>query len=201
MSQIKLKHSGGNSVIIAAPDSNPASDRTLKLPSDGDGTILTSNSSVGKILQVVSTTKTDTASHSVGVGSVSGDVITTSITPSSASNKILVICSIWVGTPDEGAYGTFYRGGSVITAATGDSNSNRQRVSVNSFVINDNRSTELNKTFLDSPSTTSSTTYSVRIGGSKDGTTTYYVNRPYQWADDNRRATGISTLTLMEIAT
>jgi len=32
MSQIKLKHSGGNSVIIAAPDSNPASDVTLKLP-------------------------------------------------------------------------------------------------------------------------------------------------------------------------
>ena len=34
--QIKLLHSGGNGVIVAAPDSNPASDRTLKLPSDGD---------------------------------------------------------------------------------------------------------------------------------------------------------------------
>ena len=44
MSQIKLKHSGGNSVIIAAPSSNPAADRTLLLPSDGDGTILTTNS-------------------------------------------------------------------------------------------------------------------------------------------------------------
>tara|TARA_R100001440_G_scaffold1341_2_gene4479 strand:+ start:151 stop:771 length:621 start_codon:yes stop_codon:yes gene_type:complete len=32
MSQIKLKHSGGNSVIIAAPSSNPASDRTITLP-------------------------------------------------------------------------------------------------------------------------------------------------------------------------
>ena len=32
MSQIKLKHSGGNSVIIAAPNSNPSSDVTLKLP-------------------------------------------------------------------------------------------------------------------------------------------------------------------------
>ena len=44
MSQIKLKHSGGNSVIIAAPSSTPAADRTLLLPSDGDGTILTTNS-------------------------------------------------------------------------------------------------------------------------------------------------------------
>jgi hypothetical protein len=46
MSSIKLKHSGGNSVIIAAPSSNPASDRTLTLPSNADGTILTSQSSL-----------------------------------------------------------------------------------------------------------------------------------------------------------
>ena len=32
MSQIKLKHSGGNGVIIAAPSSNPAADRTITLP-------------------------------------------------------------------------------------------------------------------------------------------------------------------------
>ena len=45
MSNIKLVHSGGNSVSITAPDSNPASNRTLKLPSDVDGTITTYNSS------------------------------------------------------------------------------------------------------------------------------------------------------------
>jgi len=37
MSQIKLKHSGGNSSIIAAPSSNPASDVTFRLP-NADGT-------------------------------------------------------------------------------------------------------------------------------------------------------------------
>ena len=45
MSNIKLVHSGGNSVSITAPDSNPASNRTLKLPSSADGTITTYNSS------------------------------------------------------------------------------------------------------------------------------------------------------------
>ena len=45
MSNIKLVHSGGNSVSITAPDSNPASNRTLKLPSGADGTITTYNSS------------------------------------------------------------------------------------------------------------------------------------------------------------
>ena len=42
MSSIKLKHSGGNGVLISAPDTNPTSDRTLKLPStDVDGVMTT----------------------------------------------------------------------------------------------------------------------------------------------------------------
>ena len=45
MASIKLKHSGGNGVIIAAPTSNPASDKTLTLPSDVDGTIVSKDSS------------------------------------------------------------------------------------------------------------------------------------------------------------
>ena len=42
---IKLKHASGNGVIIAAPSSNPAADRTLTLPSDADGTIVSKDTS------------------------------------------------------------------------------------------------------------------------------------------------------------
>ena len=42
MSNIKLVHSGGNSVSITTPDSNPAANRTLKVPGNADGTVLTS---------------------------------------------------------------------------------------------------------------------------------------------------------------
>lgn len=50
MSSLKLKHSGGNSVIIAAPSSNPASDRTLTLTGDADGTIAkTSDIKIAKL--------------------------------------------------------------------------------------------------------------------------------------------------------
>ena len=45
MASIKLKHTGGNGVIIAAPTSNPASDKTLTLPSDVDGTVVSKDSS------------------------------------------------------------------------------------------------------------------------------------------------------------
>ncbi len=59
MSKIKLPHSSGNSVSISAPQSNPASDRTLYLPSNADGTIVTNNSpATGSIVQVTNTTVT-----------------------------------------------------------------------------------------------------------------------------------------------
>ena len=38
---LKLPHSSGNSVSITAPASNPAADRSLALPGNADGTILT----------------------------------------------------------------------------------------------------------------------------------------------------------------
>jgi len=44
MSSIKLKHSGGNGVIIAGPSSNPASDKTITLPSDETGVFATKDS-------------------------------------------------------------------------------------------------------------------------------------------------------------
>jgi len=51
MSQIKLVHSGGNGVTISAPSSNPAANRTLTLPGNADGNILTSTS--GSSIQVL----------------------------------------------------------------------------------------------------------------------------------------------------
>ncbi len=50
MSSIKLKHSGGNSVSISAPSSNPASDKIITLPNNETGQIITSDRS-GTTLQ------------------------------------------------------------------------------------------------------------------------------------------------------
>ena len=58
MSQIKLKHSGGNGVIIAAPSSNPASDRTITLPSDADGTLARTSDVAFKSVAIIADVKT-----------------------------------------------------------------------------------------------------------------------------------------------
>lgn len=88
MSQIKLLHSGGNGVILAAPSSNPASDRTLTLPGDADGTILTSNSSTGKILQCKYAIKNDTLSATGTTHTEISSDFRLTLTPASASNLI-----------------------------------------------------------------------------------------------------------------
>jgi hypothetical protein len=89
MSKIKLPHASGNSVSIAAPQSNPASDRTLYLPSNADGTIVTNNSpATGSIVQVVegdSTSYTQFTDNNFAASNLSA-----TITPQYASSKILI---------------------------------------------------------------------------------------------------------------
>ena len=63
MSSLKLLHSGGNGVIISAPSSNPASNRTITVPGNADGEMLTTtNPKAGNIIQVVNTGVTSTSS-------------------------------------------------------------------------------------------------------------------------------------------
>jgi len=75
MSSIKLKHSGGNSVIIPAPSSNPASDRTLTLPGDADATVLTNQTNLAATQS--SLVKITDASWTSAVSSVAIDNLDT----------------------------------------------------------------------------------------------------------------------------
>ena len=196
MSQIKLKHSGGNSVSIAAPDSNPASDRTLKLPSDGDGTILTTNSSVGKILQVVQTTKTDTQSiQSQTFTDISGMSVT--ITPTSASSKILVMFSISVTTSSYGMI-NLVRGSTDIFK--GNSAGSRINCTVAAITQNSYECETYSHTFLDSPNTTSATTYKLQAATPHQASYTIMFNRATTDTDYNYVPRPVSSITVMEVA-
>tara|TARA_R100000655_G_scaffold52676_3_gene90508 strand:+ start:2154 stop:2744 length:591 start_codon:yes stop_codon:yes gene_type:complete len=195
MSQIKLKHSGGNSVIIAAPDSNPASDRTLKLPSDADGTILTTNSATGKILQVQSTTKTDFASQALTGSSNFFDIsgMSVAITPSNTNNKIFVMFTVAVACNNnfQNNFIQLRRDSTDIAKGTAGGTVNA------SFYdkTRDNFSPEnISVHFLDSPSTTSAVTYKVRWSGENGDT--YYLNRN----SSNTNEGMISSITVMEVA-
>ena len=195
MSQIKLLHRGGNGVIIAAPDSNPASDRTLKLPSDGDGTILTTNSSVGKVLQVVQTIKKDQFSTSQAVGSGYTDLtgLSVTITPSSTSSKIMVEAHIYNSNNNAVNFFRILRGSTFIEQPTGTS-SDGANWNAHGFSYFDHQfqdTTVIN--ILDSPSTTSATTYKVQCACTSSALT---INKFYNTSNYY----GITTLTAMEVA-
>ena len=184
MSQIKLKHSGGNGVIIAAPTSNPAADRTLLLPSDGDSTIDTL-ARAGNILQVVqdsTTTQTTNTTVTMADTNLSG-----TITPTSSSSKILVdfMLNCTVGQNGTLLMMTLTRkigSGSFaeIDDYLGEADENRNRCSItlvpehNGYSCNQAR-----LSFLDSPATTSAVTYGIRVRHDSGSTLTVYINRNY----------------------
>ena len=195
MSQIKLLHSGGNGVIIAAPDSNPASDRTLKLPSDGDGTILTTNSSVGKILQVVESA--DYSSQTSTSSTTFQDTgITATITPSSSSSKVLVLCGgdTWIQGTGYKVFGEvrLVRGSTEIAKidhAYDSSNSSFGARLAQSFSINR----------LDSPNTTSATTYKIQIRVAGTGYSATIKNPSKQYGSGADYYAG-NRIQLLEVA-
>ena len=102
---IKLKHASGNGVIIAAPSSNPAADRTLTLPSDADGVIAKTDASgnlavTGDLTVDTDTLKVDSSNNRVGVGTTSPD---RTIHCHNSSNTTNVRAKFSNGTTGEGA--------------------------------------------------------------------------------------------------
>ena len=96
MSQLKLTaDGGGGTVAIKGPASTTGNNAfELTVPGTASGTILTSNSSVGKILQVVQHSfTTETSSTSITDVSIGGS--SKALTLSSSSNSVLIIASIY----------------------------------------------------------------------------------------------------------
>jgi hypothetical protein len=150
----------------------------------------------GKILQVVSTIKTDTfTSTGTSFQAVTG--LSQAITPSSTSSKILAIVSL-EGTSTSGtssSLGGFRLMRDATAIAIGDAAGSRAQMTSSLST----RSTSLyitmssTKSILDTPSTTSSITYSVEV---QVNAGTLYINRNENDSDGRF----VSTLTLMEVA-
>ena len=155
----------------------------------------------GKLLQVQSTTRTDTFSESLATGTLSADALTVNITPSNASNKIFLIAHVSMGLNNDNEVNwVFYKAGSLLTGAAGTAASNRKPRTT----VGDVRWTGTHHTFggqyLDTAGGTSQITYAVKLGHSANGTKTVYLNRSH--TDDNYiyDVRTQSTLTVMEVS-
>jgi hypothetical protein len=187
-----------------APTSVPLSsadilDGAITSAKIANGTITTADlaSGVGgKVLQVVQSVKTDTfSSSSSSFVDITG--LSISITPSSASNKILVMANIvGAGIPATNiGHFRIVRGATAIYV--GDSAGTRTQSFIGTMASDVNGSISSTAIFLDSPSSTSALTYKIQ------GLTTYssfYVNRSSNDSDDGTRPRTASSITVMEIS-
>jgi len=151
----------------------------------------------GKILQVVSTTKTDTVSqNSNSFGNISGMSVT--ITPSSSSNKILITGYVQVGI-NASQYRTYIKitGGNSANYI-GDATTGVEAANVGVARVSGDNYTQISVPlmYLDSPSTTSAITYQVQWA--QENNNTAYLNRPYTL--DASGSNVASTITAMEVA-
>ncbi len=159
----------------------------------------------GGIIQVVQTYKTDTFSASIGQGAETSDVtgLTATITPSSNSSKILILLDLNMGLGNSSTgnriAATLYKGGSKLDASTGDTSGSTARVTAMGATSNNEKSDGINSCFLDSPATTSATTYSVRLRHGRGATCNVYINRPDTMYDFDYGHKCASSITLMEV--
>ena len=167
----------------------------------GSGANLTGISG-GKILQVQSTTRTDTFSASIGKNTFSGAAISVSITPASASNKILILANLTIGLQSDNDVGfAIFKDGSIIQAATGDANGSAQRIHAQSFNSHYQHQNNVNGMFLDTAGGTSAITYDCRLchGNNSDSGHTVYLNRDHSYLTQTQHQYSRSCITVMEI--
>ena len=195
MSTIKLKHSGGNSVSLNPPTNAPTSSEVaFKLPNadgsadqllktDGSGNLSFVSSAVGgKILQFQYASQ-DTNLPESGSGEIKADstddkvdITSLSITPSATSSKIFVMARI-----QSNAYGSGGQpyGGVYIYRGSSSSGTEIRRASAGHYSGPQYVDIALTPWVLDSPNTTSATTYTLELARWSSGTTWH---RLYQWS-------------------
>jgi len=161
-----------------------------------------------RILQVVSTTKTDTFSASTDNDGTPNDQwasvtgLTATITPTAATSKVLVFVSLFGSS--ENSYGFAFRltrGGTAIGVADAAGNRNQTSGVVNA-TVDPGFSGSGSVSYLDSPASTSALTYGVDVANVQSGsaTVTVYVNRSLNDTNGASAARTVSTITVMEVS-
>ena len=216
MASISVAGDTSGSVTIAAPA--VAGSGTLTLPVATDtlvgkattdtltnksiaatqltGTIAAAALPAGSVLQVVSTTKTDTFTSTTTSAWTDITGLTVSITPRSTSNKILVKFNITAMHPTDNAYVRLVRDATPI--CIGDAASNRKQVSAANFLnsLGGAAMSSGSNIYLDSPSSVSAITYKMQFWA----LTGIFVNRSSVDTDSAVYARSVSSITVQEIA-
>jgi len=168
-----LRLNGATSGYIELKAADVANNATLTVPNDGFG-------GGGKVLQVIQSVKTDAEAITTGFSWADIDDLSVTITPSATTSKIFVMSDFAIGSSN--SYDSkvrLYRGSTHIYS--GDESTSY--VSVTKRIQPYSASNDVYKlenvalSFLDSPNTTSATTY--KLQGATYGSVVMYINRTH----------------------
>lgn len=166
------------------------------------GNVISASGGSGKILQVVQGTLT--SSTTITSATLTDTGLTATITPSSTSSKILVMVTMsWTGagTNQLGTVASLLRGSTEIFV--GDAAGSRNRATAGLPPSNAGGTTSSQDVFavnyLDSPSTTSATTYKVQVADKLTTTSTIAINRSSLDTNTAGYTRSVSSIILMEV--
>ena len=197
---IKHASSSSNNIVLA-------SNGSVTIPTL-TATSLTTNTNFGKILQVVSATKTDTASNSTASSSwwsYTDSSLKATITPISASSKILITGVISIGVDSQQYMMVrLEKNGSRLNAANGDQDGNKSRIFSGVWYSPESTPNTPYPNFivqyLDTAGDTNSRYYNFGIAHTSGLSRTIYLNRGVSATNAFATMTCASTITAMEVA-
>jgi hypothetical protein len=190
MANIALNKPSGGQLILSPEDGT--STETVTIPSVG----------VGKVLQVVQTAVTGASAYNGTDGWLGIGVLTTNITPTSSTSKILVEVSLCIGTTTN-LYGHVRMMRNGTAAGIGDSVGtyrNRASFPVSGDTHEWTKADTRVWKYLDSPNTSSQVTYSFEVHIQSGQTLKINTGGG---EDEDTATTGaryVSTVTLTEVA-
>ena len=177
---------------------------TIKFSTNGVERMSITNSGVvgaggGKILQVVSTTKTDHFSTtSSSLTEVTG--LNVSITPSASTSKIYLNIDVSLGGSTAYTAFNIKRDSTLIAVTTAvDGNDNRHQGTFGKVIVQDSGIHSTGFNFLDTPGDTNAHTYKIFVI-STYGNRTVDINRSHNTGNYAYDFAGCSTITAMEVA-
>ena len=195
MSSIKLTaDSGGGTFEIKTPSSS-GNTRVLTLPDTGNLTLGETG-----IVQVVQTFKTDSFSESVGAQNASSVVMSVNITPTSATNKLLIkaIVHMSSGSASNSIGFNFSKDGTEQPLASADGNR------IRCTGVNGNERnyyiTPLVAEYLVVAGGTSQQTWGVMLRSGSGGTQTLKLNRSSLNDNGVGNLLPVSSITIYEVA-